>query len=267
MRKREKHRLELNQYQIAEQTLASYLLQNSNLPGRRANLELAFAFGDYIADQCNDSASECLEYCLNLITHYPEDKNEIGNEEFLPFCAIIGLGHIGGIDPAKRKSILELLRTHAKDSRWRIREAVAMAIQTIMDINPDETLGYLRNWTTDDNYLVDRALVAGLANPVLLENPDFAQHALAIHKCIIGKLERESSVRDNNLKVLVKGLSYTLSVVVTGIEEQGFAYLEELIQSESRVVQRIARENLKKNRLHRLNQQKVQELLELIQQT
>ena len=267
MLKRERHLKELKQYTLADKTLESYLLQNSNLPGRRANLELAFAFGDYIADQCHDSVVECFEYCLGLIIENPTDKNESGQEEFLPFCAIIGLGRIGKIDVMKNKPILELMRTYAKDSRWRIREAVAMAIQTIMEINPGETVGYLRSWLTEENYLVHRALVAGLANPELLKKSDFARKALAIHKSVIENVERETSVRDNDFKVLVKGLCYTLSVVVAGIEKEGFAYLEELTHSTNPVIKRIVRENLRKNRLIRLNEEKVLELQEELKQT
>ena len=144
--KREGHHLELQEYAFTGNELEFYLLTNSNLPSRRANLELAFAFGDFIDSQHHDQSSECLKYCRRLIADNQESNTEIGHEEFLPFCAIIGLGRIGSNDAKKRKTLLELLRINAKDNRWRIREAVAMALQYILESDPRVTLDLITSW-------------------------------------------------------------------------------------------------------------------------
>jgi hypothetical protein len=264
MLKKERHSQELAEYAITDNALVCYLLVNSNLPGKRGNIELALAFADYIEKNTIDT-SEDFKYCLRLIAENPEDRNEKGNEEFLPFCAIIALGRLGKIDPRKKIDVLELLKVHAKDTRWRVREAVAMAIQDLLDAEPEDTLAYLTDWVNDENFLVHRALVAGLAEPRLMEHQSTARQALEIHKAIIAKVESATSVRAKDFLVLVQGLCYTLSVIITGIEYEGFAYLEELTNSKNPFIKRIVRENLQKNRLKKLNAVRVTELQERIE--
>jgi hypothetical protein len=153
------------------------------------------------------------------------------------------------------------------DRRWRIRESVAMAIQELMDVNPKETIEKLRKWVSAENYLIHRALAAGLAEPRLMKSREIAKESLAIHKQIIEKVDREKEIKSEDYKVLIKGLCYTLSVIITGIADEGFEYLEELSKNSNPVIKKIARENLKKNRLKRLNENKVLELKKIMEVT
>ena len=258
--KKERHLQDLRRYSLSDQTLKSYLLEYSNLPGKRGNIELGFSFGEFIEELYANDELSCFQYCLDLITDYGENRNEYGNEEFLPFCAIIALGYIGKQSLSKQNEILMLLKENAKDGRWRIREAVAMALQELIDANPSKTIAELKTWTCEKNYLIHRAIVAGLAEPRLMKNSEIAKAALAIHKNILKIVEAETDVRERNFNVLVKGLCYTLSVVITGIQDDGFDYLEELANKKNPVVKKIVRENLKKNRLKLLNENKVSEL-------
>jgi hypothetical protein len=259
--KRERHLVDLRKYTFVNNEIESYLLEYSNLPGKRGNIELAFSFADYVEEKYSKDKGQVFTYCLTLISENPHDTQVIGNEEFLPFCAIIALGRIGKIDATKEDEVIEFLKVSAKDGRWRIREAVAMAIQELMDVHPKATIEKLHAWVNEDTYLVHRALVAGVAEPRLMNNRDIARVSLEIHKIILGKIAREPAIRDKDYKVLVKGLCYTLSVIITGIEDEGFAYLEALITTEHPIIKKIVRENKKKNRLKRLNEDKVVELL------
>ncbi|MBN1559825.1 hypothetical protein JW998_06215 [candidate division KSB1 bacterium] len=255
--KKDIHLQELREYSALGKELQMYLLDHSNLPGKRGNLELAAAFRDYIEEIYAGNESPCLQYCLCLIAENPPEKSLIGNEEFLPFCAIVALGRIGRIDASKRNAVIELIKENAQDERWRIREAVAMAIQDLLAVDPAQLIHQLVKWTNENNPLLHRAIVAGLAEPPLMKNPTIARAALQMHKTIINKIEMEKNVRDIHFQVLVKGLCYTLSVIITGIEEEGFSYLEELVNKQHPVIRKIARENLKKNRLKLLNERKV----------
>ncbi|RQW03733.1 hypothetical protein EH222_12075 [candidate division KSB1 bacterium] len=140
---------------------------------------------------------------------------------------------------------------------WRIREAVAMAIQDLMAIDPAAVLAQLQEWADEADYLLQRAVVAGLAEPALMKHLDIAQAALAIHKKIIRQVEMAKNFKDADLQVLVQGLCYTLSVIITGSADEGFSYLEELVNKEHPIIKRIARENLNKNRLKVLNESRV----------
>lgn len=259
--KRERHLVDLRNCTRVDNEIESYLLEHSNLPGKRGNIELAFSFADYIEEQYTTNTGQVLTYCVTLIAEHPFTPDVISNEEFLPFCAIVAVGRIGKIDPTKEDDVIALLNISAKDGRWRMREAVAMAIQELMDVRPQATIEKLYAWVHEDNYLIHRAVAAGLAEPRFMKDRAIARISLDIHKIIMDKVARDYAMRgDTDYKVLVKGLCYTLSVIITGIEDEGFAYLEALINTDHPIMKKIVRENLKKKRLQRLNEEKVVEL-------
>ncbi|NIP30357.1 MAG: hypothetical protein GTN59_07290 [Candidatus Dadabacteria bacterium] len=134
-----------------------------------------------------------------------------------------------------------------------------------MDKDPKETIKKIKKWIDSENYLIYRALAAGLADPRLMKSKEIAKELLDIHKKIIKKIEREKEKGDPDCKVLVKGLCYTLSVIISGIEDEGFYYLEELTKSNNPIIKKIVYENLKKNRLKRLHETKVLELQKKMQ--
>jgi hypothetical protein len=91
-----------------------YLAAHSALPGPRANLELVAACGE----EADTARAE------ELIA---------SNDEFATVCGLVALGrHLGNGDERH----LEVLRSHAADARWRVREGVAMALQRAGDDDP-----------------------------------------------------------------------------------------------------------------------------------
>jgi hypothetical protein len=132
----------------------SYLLKESGLPGPRGNLELAQAFASLGNEQ--------------LIRQYISiDPNEAPTNSpkvFLTFCGVVGLGTL--INKGKL-DYLKQLRRFASDTRWRIREAVAMALQRVGDAGIDFLLREMTEWSKG-NLLEKRAAIAGLCEPRLL---------------------------------------------------------------------------------------------------
>lgn len=136
----------------------------------------------------------------------------------------------------------------AKDSRWRVREAVAKAITLLAKYNSKALLTELENWLkTEDNWLVMRAIVAGLAERGLDENT--VNQALEFHKKIINKIQVKDDRNSEEFKALRKGLGYTLSVVVQATPISWFNYMEQLAKSKDKDVIWIVKNNLSKNRL------------------
>lgn len=122
----------------------SFLLQNSGLPGKRVNIELGFAI-----------ALEGDEDIFNhLLTFVPEIAPTNSPQEFLAFCGVLGLGTLLSNG---RTDVLESLRKFANDRRWRIREAVAMALQMWGKINMDALINEMMKWTTWCNWFEKRA--------------------------------------------------------------------------------------------------------------
>ncbi|MBP1693723.1 MAG: uncharacterized protein H6Q37_1606, partial [Chloroflexi bacterium] len=134
-----------------------YLLDNSGLPGPRGNLELAQA----AAEEGNQERFE------SWLAYTPELAPVNDPHEFLAFCGVLGLGRLvadGQVD------LINRLRPFASDPRWRIREAVAMALQLVGDRNPTLWLETAGEWA-QGSWLEERAAVAALAEPRLLKSP------------------------------------------------------------------------------------------------
>jgi hypothetical protein len=118
----------MNKIDVYRETLRTldqwdaFLLQESGLPGRRANLELAQA----VAEEGNAA----------LFTRYLsfdyEKAPTNSPHEFLAFCGVVGLGQLLA---EGKTEVLQTLRAHSSDPRWRIREAVAMAGRQQFDAN------------------------------------------------------------------------------------------------------------------------------------
>lgn len=125
--------------------LEAELLTGSNLPGPRANLTLAAAFADCIGASHASHSSDVVEAQWALLTRWlaiAEDEAPTGTpREFLPFCATLALGAVyPTAHAARQEEIADRLRELANDGRWRIREAVTIALQRIGEWYPPNTM-------------------------------------------------------------------------------------------------------------------------------
>lgn len=223
-----------------------FLLEESGLPGPRGNIELA----QVVADVGN----------LQLFQQYASytaDRAPVNSPyEFLAFCGVLGLGRLlaeGNTD------LLKDLRIHASDPRWRVREAVAMALQRLGDVSMDQLLGAIEGWSKGSP-LEQRAVAAALCEPRLLGKTTHARAVLQILDGITVSLERSENRRSEDFRVLRKGLGYCWSVAVAALPDEGKALMEKWIGTADRDIQWVLRENLKKTRLTRLDSEWVKKL-------
>jgi hypothetical protein len=232
--------------------LESLLLAGSNLPGPRANLELAGAFADCIAAE---GLTEPQWALLTAWLALAEDEAPTGNpREFLPFCAALALGASFFDTPAGRRAeILLRLREIANDGRWRMREAVAMALQRIGERDYGALAAILDTWLPDANLLERRAILAALAHPPMLRPPERVRYCLAVADRIMADLAtvEPGERKGEPFAVLRKGLSYAPSVFVAALPEAGFPVLARWAESADRDIKAVVRENLKQRRLTR----------------
>ncbi|HUV02639.1 MAG TPA: hypothetical protein VMW67_04240 [Desulfobacteria bacterium] len=214
-----------------ERKLIDYLLANSNLPGRRGNLELAAAFAEVVEELFAEDPERLWRFCLQLTVISADEAPVNDPKEFLPFCGACGLGALGAVSSAFYQEALARLKELAVDPRWRIREAVAMGLQNLLEKEREKTLNELESWIVNGDWLTMRAV--------------------ALHKMIFDRILSVKERKSEQFKTLKKGLGYTLSVVVAAIPEEGFGYMEQLIDSrkQDKDIRWIVKENLKKNRL------------------
>jgi hypothetical protein len=231
---------------VAEK-LVNYLTSNSNLPGPRGNLELADAFADVVGGyegDCDELWSLCMRLSRLSLVEAPVNNPR----EFLVFCGARGVGALGA-SPRFFQKALSRLKELASDARWRTREGVAMALQSMITMQPQKTLKELERWVEGNNWLVMRAVAAGVAEPVLLKDEETAHAAFELHKQILARIAVAGEPKSSEFKTLRQGLGYSLSVIAREVPEEGFAYMRQLASQKDADILWIVKENLKKNRL------------------
>lgn len=144
------------------------------------------------------------------------------------------------------------LRRQASDPRWRIREAVAMALQIIGKHDFYLMAFICKEWITG-NLLEQRAAIAGICEPPLLIEPRHADMALDLLEQVTQLFSGVENRKIEDFQVLFKGLSYCWSVTIVAQPERGKKMFEKLSQSEDPDIIRIVKANLKKNRLIKMD--------------
>ena len=217
----------------------AYLLQESGLPGPRGNLELA----QMVADE-GDLAR------FQRYTAYTADQAPVNSPyEFLAFCGVVGLGRLlaEGHTP-----LLNPLRVHASDPRWRVREAVAMALQRLGDTSVDQLIEAMQSWS-QGSPLEQRAAAAALCEPRLLRQAEHARAVLQMLDRITASLSQGTNRRSDDFLALRKGLAYCWSVAVAALPDEGKTLMEKWLVSADKDIRWIMQENLKKKRLARMD--------------
>lgn len=222
-----------------------FLLKESGLPGPRANLELVQAVAD--------------EGTLDLFQRYlsftPDRASTNSPEVFLAVCGVVGLGRSlaeGDLDQ------LAVLHDCANDPRWRVREAVAMGLQRWGDVDMSALLKAMGDWAKG-TLLERRAAVAAVCEPRLLKDPKHAKRVLKLLDMITTSIVRETDRKAEDFKTLRQALGYCWSVAVVALPTEGKQVMEKWLINPDANVAWIMRENLKKNRLQRMDAKWVKE--------
>lgn len=210
----------------------AYLDAHSGLPGPRANLELLAAAGDLAP--------------AGLLRAWAASDDE--------YRAAVGTAGLGRLALEGDAASLAELRERANDPRWRVREAVAMALQRIGDADRERLWAVADAWA-DGSALEQRAAVAGVCEPRLLRAAPDAAHALAL----VGRVTHALAAlpdhrrRDPDVRTLRQALGYCWSVAVAADPAAGFPALEALTDAADHDddVRWVLRENLGKARLAR----------------
>jgi hypothetical protein len=238
----------VQQYRETLRTLSEwdpYLLQESGLPGPRGNIELAQA----VADEGDEPLFR------HLLSFGPQQAPTNSPYEFLAFCGAVGLGKLLAEGNMR---VLTDLRHCASDPRWRMREGVAMALQRWGEKDMGALLDEMERWS-QGNPLEQRAAAAAVCEPRLLGQETHAKRVLHILDGITASLSQTEQRKSDEFRALRQGLGYCWSVAVAALPEQGKRAMERWLPSPDPDVRWIMKENLKKNRLLRMDPAWVQE--------
>lgn len=238
-----------DEYRKILQTLDSwddYLRRNSGLPGPRGNLELAQVVA-------NDGDQELFDRYASLT---PDIAPENTPDVFLAFCGVVGLGRLAA---EGKKANIRRLRKLASDPRWRIREAVAMALQRLGEKEMDLLLEEMEQWSKG-GALEQRAAAAAICEPRLLKNENHSRRTLRILGIITAGIGRNKDRKSGEFIALRKGMGYCWSVAVASNPGDGKKLMEKWMTSKDKDIRWIMRENLRKNRLIKNNGKWVKEM-------
>jgi hypothetical protein len=212
-----------------------FLMKESGLPGPRGNLELAHAVAELGSKK----------QFQKLLSFQAEENTP---EVFLVFCGVMGLGKLAANEP----KLFDQLRKYASDPRWRIREAVATGLQLVGDQDMDLLLKEMQKWS-GGNWYEKRAAAAALAEPRLLKRPKYTKKVLQVLDQITESMENADDPKGEAFKILRQGMGYCWSVAVAALPEAGKPLMEKWLDSDDKDVRWMMKENLKKNRLIKID--------------
>ncbi|MFX0170225.1 MAG: hypothetical protein ACFE89_12865 [Candidatus Hodarchaeota archaeon] len=226
--------------------LEKFITENSNLPGPRGNLELAFALAEIYED---------LNVLLKWI-NVTEDQADVNDpKSFLAFCAAVCLGKL--YTKKKDKKIIVILKQSANDGRWRMREAVAFGFQKIGEDDFNELKTIFSEWIKKSNNLEKRAILVSLAHPRFLTE-ERAKFCFEITDVVLTQMDKGT-----HFDVLKKGLDFTISVFVAANPKLGFNFIRKWVGKDE-VINKILKKNLEKTRLLKRHPEEVNSLLQEI---
>ena len=217
----------------------AFLLSESGLPGPRANLELVQAVAE------EGDAARFQRY----LAFGPDQAPVNSPQVFLAVCGVVGLGRLLA---EGHQEVLPTLRRCAADPRWRIREGVAMALQRLGDVDMAALLQVAEEWSRG-SLLEKRAAAAAVCEPRLLGQKEHVGRVLQLLDAITASLAKVAERRSDDFRVLRQALGYCWSVAVAAWPEKGQPMMESWLASSDRDVRWVMKENLRKERLKRLD--------------
>lgn len=203
-----------------------YLKKHSGLPGPRANLELVAA----VAEEADADRLWRLS---------------ASQDEFLALCGTAGLGRIALLEP---ETVMKWLRELSADPRWRVREGVAIALQRLGHEDMPRLIAEMSEWARDGAF-AQRAAVAGLCEPALLNGDAQTVEVLAILDRITRSMAATGDRRSDGFRVLRQALGYGWSVAAAAAPLNARPYIEKWLRSSDKDVAWVMKSNLGKARM------------------
>lgn len=127
-----------------------------------------------------------------------------------------------------------------------------MALQRLGDADMGLLVREMKSWSKGSP-LEQRAAAAALCEPRLLKNSKHTHQAIRILDSITASILKIRDRRCEEFQALRKGMGYCWSVAVAALPEEGKRAMGKWFSSDDKDVRWIMRENLKKDRLARMD--------------
>lgn len=222
---------------ISPRKWEAFLIQNSGLPGPRANIDLAKAFA---------RTGTLLDF-KKFIFLNPTEAPENTPPCFLVMCGIMGVGNY--LSQYEDEGLLNRLQQLANDPRRRVRKAVTIALQLIGKKKGNDLLSMVKPWI-NGSYYEQQCLVTALAEPDFLRSKETAGDVLHILDLVTVHLVDPENESDG-FRQLKRSLGYCWSIVVAVSPRKGRKLMERWIKEDRLHINDVMNENLK--RLHQID--------------
>ncbi|UYP46864.1 hypothetical protein NEF87_003149 [Candidatus Lokiarchaeum ossiferum] len=248
-------------------SLYQFLIQNCELPGRRANLELAHAFSICVMNDKKALLKSAKWQLLEGLVSVSEAVAPVNSpKEFLPFSGYIGMGGFVKKNPEYLDKVLQHYKNAAVDGRWRVREAIAQGTKYFIADHADSIFIEFKKWVDEHDFMLIRGALAGLAIPSFLEDQKYSVKLLDLLGDVITIVQQIEEVhyKDDKFIILEKGLKFIISVAVASNPRYGFELMFHWTDGASSKLTKILMENCKKARIAKKFPQEVQAVMKIL---
>ena len=221
--------------------LLPFLEKESKLPGPAANLNLLRQF-------IIDATAEQTALCLSVLDKKPDPNS--------PATFVASCGVAASANP-------EIFKKAANSDNWRIRESAVLGLQNLGLKDLDSLYSIFDSWE-NANLLEKRCIAATLCEPALIKTGEKAEKILGVLNEYMEIIEMEKNVKSDEYKVFKKSMGYCISVAVAANPEKGKEFFEAWMRSPNSEVRWILSENLKKDRLRKMDSEWVDAQIEAL---
>jgi hypothetical protein len=221
--------------------LLSVLEKDSKLPGSAANLSLLKQF-------IKEATPEQVALCLGALDKNPEPNSP---ETFIAACGVAASANA------------ETFRRAANSSNWRIREAAVLGLQNLGLKDLDALYSVFDSWE-NANLLEKRCIAASLCEPAIVKTEEIAERVLGILNEYMEIIEMQKNVKSEEYRVFKKAMGYCISVAMVANPEKGKEFFEGWMRSPSLEIRWILNDNLKHDRLRKMDPEWVEAQIEFL---
>ena len=194
----------------------------SGLPGPRVNMNLAVAF----AYECASIGPKTDDLAYAMANLPPDEARGASGKEFLSVCGVLAVGNRAMVakENAVRDRALVLLEEKADDPRFRVRDAVPLALAMMGQKMKADLADRVEPWM--DRYFQATAVIRALSEPIWLET--FAHDAyyqpinLLDSAFVLAHEAPRSAFRYPGHKALVEALGWVPKAVARRFSQQMF---------------------------------------------
>ncbi len=225
--------------------LYNHLARNSSLPSPRPNEGLMTDFADMCQTR-GKSVDALLETMVTIDADFAQGGTEF---EFVPMCAVVGIGARAAAGDKEYPKLLELLHAACDDMRFKVRDTVALALARIGATRGDTLLHEVAPFM--DGFHHAAAVLRALAVPgwlTQINDSATVVERLSQGFWLLDKARRSDS-RTPGYKALVDAIMVTPGVVAARFGVPVFDAMVTWCKSTEPVLRDAIENNMKGTRL------------------